>query len=339
MTCLTPVKGFRSDPFRRKSNSPFTKYVGYAMYRDGKPISMSTRCHHCEGCRFDASREMAVRIQHEASMYDNGLNCAFVTLTYKDEFVPPLGALDYFGDWESFFKRIREDLRLKGIFIRYYMIGEYGDLNLRPHYHFIVFGFNFPDKYEFIGQDGKRYFRSSYLESFWTVPRGKPMAGESLGYSTVGDVTFASAAYVARYCMKKVIGNSFIDLSDYYDSDGVCIPKRLLRFHPETGEPFAVPRERPLMSKKPGIGKAWFDQFAIHDLYVKDFIHGKDGSIIRAPGYYDRLLKRCDEKLFDSIKRKRQDYHRKHVASLTQYDLDARRALLLSKLSKSQRSL
>lgn len=55
----------------------------------------------------------------------------------------------------------------------------------------ILFNHDFDDKVLWSVRQGVRLYRSSLLEKLWPY-----------GYSTIGDVTFESAAYVARYIVK-----------------------------------------------------------------------------------------------------------------------------------------
>lgn len=115
-------------------------------------------------------------------------NC-FVTLTLRD--APE--SLDH-SLWQRFAKRARRKL---GRF-RFYMAGEYGELTGRPHFHALLFGVDFHDK-EYLGKSpgGSKLYTSDTLSELW-----------GLGHTSVGDVTFESAAYVARYVMKKITGDA-----------------------------------------------------------------------------------------------------------------------------------
>jgi len=186
---------------------------------------------------------------HEASMHDE--NC-FITLTYKDD---PFD-LNY-RDFQLFMKRLRKIA--PGV--RFYMCGEYGEEFSRPHFHACLFGYNFPDRVRF----GRSLFRSAILERLWPH-----------GFSSIGAVTFESAAYVARYILKKVTG----DLSDEH-----------YRFViPDTGEVIVRTPEFCHMSLKPGIGTGWLNKY-LSDIYP-------DGDMVvrgvktRPPRYYDKVYKR-----------------------------------------------
>ena len=97
-------------------------------------------CGQCVGCRLERSRQWAMRCLHEAKMHDR--NC-FVTLTYNNDNVPADRSLNY-RDFQLFMKRLR--FHFRGVPIRFYMCGEYGEDFGRPHFHACLFGLDFPDK-------------------------------------------------------------------------------------------------------------------------------------------------------------------------------------------------
>jgi len=222
-------------------------------------------CSRCEGCRLDRSRKWAIRCMHEAQMHKE--NC-FITLTYDDDRlpdrpagVPPANISLYYRDFQLFLKKLRK--RFPKHNVRFYMAGEYGDLNGRPHFHACIFGFDFPDRDFFKkSPSGSIIYRSKILESLWTH-----------GFSSVGNFDFKSAAYVARYCMKKVVG----DLADsHYET-----------IDPITGEVYFRDPEFNKMSLKPGIGATWFAKFS-SDVFPHDhvIVNSKPNSV---PRYYDKL--------------------------------------------------
>lgn len=141
-------------------------------------------CGHCLGCSLDKSKDWAVRCVLESS--DHEANC-FLTLTYDEAHCP--NKLDK-KEVSSFLKRLRA--RHPGLELKFFSCGEYGSLNGRPHYHLILFGYDFPDKELFCHDGVSHIFRSKELESLWTF-----------GISSIGDVTLESCAYVARYSLKK----------------------------------------------------------------------------------------------------------------------------------------
>lgn len=369
MTCFSPIQGFDTAILTKNGKRGFTQNKDLAHRVKGVLQRRTTSCRKCEGCRYDYTREWAVKIMHEAQCNFDGvsLNSSFITLTYNDDFIPPYGSLDYFGDWTThggnwtdFLKRFRK--AISPIQIRFFMIGEYGDINLRPHYHAIIFGYDFPDKYPFCDRNGNVIYRSPLLESLWTVPRGKPLAGQSLGYSSIGEVSFASAAYVAGYSQKKLIGMEYDGFEEAFTDEGEVLlrplpHKRYVRPCPIHGS-VVVARERALMSRRNGgIGKEWFDRFALTDMYskqvihppsnldiaplvlYKDSVHTNNGFIVRPPKYYDRLLEKVNPELLDNIKKSRQDHMAANAADFTPDILRQRRECLIARLSRSKRSI
>lgn len=144
-------------------------------------------CGQCIGCRLERSRQWAIRISQEASLYDN--NC-FITLTYTDQYCPISLDLRHF---QLFMKRLRKKY---GFGIRFFHCGEYGDLNGRPHYHAALLNFDFPDKKLYYTNNGFNYYLSESLSELWPY-----------GIHLISDLTYDSAGYIARYVLKKLTGD------------------------------------------------------------------------------------------------------------------------------------
>ncbi len=244
MPCFRPLRGFRA---------PGGSFVFGRIKSIGLP--MSVPCGRCVGCKLERSRQWAVRCMHEASLH---ADTSFVTLTYDDEHVPRFGSL-LMDDWQKFFKRLRKRVGK----IRFFGCGEYGEQFGRPHYHACIFGYDFPDRVLWTTRGGHDVFRSELLESVWTF-----------GQSEIGSLTFDSAAYVARYCVKKITGHL---ARAHYE----CID-------PETGEMGSRLPEFATMSRRPGIGAGWFDLFS-DDVYPSDEVI-VNGVAAKPPRFYDRLL-------------------------------------------------
>ena len=103
---------------------------------------------------------------------------SFVTLTFSDEHLPEGGhvvkeLLDTFID--SLRARLRRNF---GIQVRYFGCGEYGTQFGRPHYHLLLFGYDFPDKLKFRKHCGVWYYISEMLQKLWPY-----------GFSLIGDLT------------------------------------------------------------------------------------------------------------------------------------------------------
>lgn len=243
-----------------------------------------------------------MRCQHEASLYDDN---AFITLTYDDDNLPDDRSLRV-RDFQLFMKRLRKEY---GAGIRFYHCGEYGETYGRPHYHACLFNHDFPDKYPwFQSKSGEMVYRSESLEELW------PM-----GICSTGGVTFKSAAYCARYIMKKVTG----DMADDHYLD------------PETG--VIRKPEYTTMSRRPGIGKAWFEQFK-SDVYPHDFVVMNDQKV-RPPKYYDGLYELDHKQSFRKIKARRKANSAQHADNNTPERLKVREKVQDARLSKLHRSL
>lgn len=224
-------------------------------------------CGRCVGCRLDRSRKWAIRCMHESRMHRD--NC-FITLTFAPftwiDTRRDSGADLIYAEFQKFMKRLRK--HFKGSKIRFYMAGEYGEEFGRPHFHACLFGVDFPDRVFFTrSPSGEPIYRSAILEKLWPY-----------GYSSVGNFDFKTAAYVARYVMKKITGDA---ADDHYET-----------LDPTTGEVFWREPEFNRMSLKPGIGATWFQKYK-SDVYPHDhvIVNGKPVSV---PRYYDKLYERDD---------------------------------------------
>lgn len=146
-------------------------------------------CGKCVGCRLDRARVWAVRCMLERKLHDAA---CFVTLTYNDAHLPPLGSLQP-DDLARFWKRLRKAVGK----VRYFAAGEYGTHTARPHYHAIIFGWSPPDLERISrNHEGSYLYTSAQLTDIWTY-----------GATVVGECTAASAAYVARYCSKAMMND------------------------------------------------------------------------------------------------------------------------------------
>lgn len=225
MACFRPIRGYRARSVNSATGRRPVVFTRKAGYED---LAVDVPCGQCIGCRLERSRQWAMRCSHEASLHED--NC-FITLTYDPEHYPRDGSLSK-PALQKFFKRLR---KRRGKF-RYYACGEYGNESFRAHYHAILFGLDFPDKVLYTTTQGNELFISPELASIW-----------QFGFSTIGNVSFESCAYVVRYCMKKVTGE---EAEAHYRS-----------VDPETGEIYAIEPEFALMSRRPGIGRDWFLKF------------------------------------------------------------------------------
>ncbi len=213
-----------------------------------------------------------MRCVHEASLYES--NC-FLTLTYSDQFLPRGGTLVK-KHFQDFMKRLRR--RFPEATIRYFHCGEYGERLRRPHYHACLFNFDFVDRTFLKDSNGSRLYTSRVLDDVW-----------GLGFCTIGDVTFESAAYVARYIMKKVTGDR---AAEHYSS--------VDQF---TGELSFLLPEYTTMSRRPGIAREWYEQFS-------EEVHENDSVVIRGremkpPRFYDSIFEIDDPVEYERLKEER----------------------------------
>lgn len=259
MTCYSPLVGWKN-PAGGWSTKEREAVNG---------VPMTVPCGRCIGCRLDRSRDWATRLHHEASLHPHN---SFLTLTFSDDQLPNSFSVST-EDTQKFMKRLRKKVGK----VRYFACGEYGAApNYRPHYHLLVFGYDFPDKYLWRkSPTGHLLYRSEMLEKLWPF-----------GHSEIGSVTYESAGYVARYLTKKI--------------SGPIAQEHYSRVHPMTGEVVQVKPEFICMSTKPGIGAHWYEQFA-GDAFPSDFliINGKK---VPVPRYY---CKKLGEEALAEIKDKR----------------------------------
>ena len=236
-------------------------------------------CGRCLGCRLETSRRWAVRLMHENKMHKQS---CFLTLTYDNEHLPVVGTLVP-RHLQLFHKRLHNRLLdQRGNGIRYYGAGEYGDLNKRPHYHSLIFGFDPPDKVFYSRNErDEPIYTSKLVNEIWC-----DVDGSSFGDCKVGAVTFDSAAYVARYCTKKVNGaKRAAGHYEVYDADGL-IHERV----PEFAH----------MSRRPGIGATYYEKYG-HEIRAHDnvIVNGSPAPSVR---YYDLLGERIDAERMKKLK-------------------------------------
>lgn len=296
MTCYFPIEAFRLHGETKLS---------FSWPKGGNYLErLKVPCGQCIGCRLERSRQWAIRCVHEASLWEK--NC-FVTLTYSPENLPNPPSLDV-RDWQLFAKRLRKRC---GAGIRFFHCGEYGENFGRPHYHACLFNFSPPDLKLFKVVNGFNLYTSALLEDIW-----------GLGFVTVGDVTFESAAYVARYIMKKVTGDLADDHYKRFDENGVV--------H------FLKP-EYTTMSRRPGIAQGWFSKFKT-DVFPSDEVVLR-GKQMRPPRYYDELYKREFPVDFEAVQHERYLNSKNYIDNNSEERLMVRHEVQLARLRKLPRNL
>jgi len=264
MPCYKPLKGW----YAKKRNPTGKRSIVFKRTEGHYDRPITIPCGQCVGCRLERSRQWAIRCVHEASLYEN--NC-FITLTYNEENLNDKSTLVK-ADFQKFMKRLRKKY---GNNIRFFHCGEYGEKNQRPHYHACLFNFDFQDKELWSIRDNVKLYRSQTLQELWPF-----------GFSTIGEVTFESAAYVARYIMKKINGDK-------------------AKEHYQGKQP-----EYTTMSRRPGIGKEWLNKYS-SDVYPNDKIVVRNDLICKPPKYYDQQFELDYPEIISKLK-----YIRKETARL-----------------------
>ncbi|AXH75312.1 MAG: replication initiator protein [Microviridae sp.] len=268
MACYHPISGYKSRTLTKngKRKLTFSTKDGYV------DLPLTVPCGQCIGCRIDRSRAWAMRLMHEAQSWEQ--KC-FITLTYDDENLP-YGKTLVKSHFQNFMKRLRKK---HGGAIKYFHCGEYGTLDNRPHYHAILYGVDFPDRtLHSENHNGNTLWKSETLSQLW----GK-------GFCLIGNVSYQSAAYTARYILKKVTGER---ASDHYQS-----------VDPETGEIISRTPEYITASNRPGIASDWIEKYHA-DAFPSDFlvVAGKKHPV---PRFYLKRLERDNKAMHDAIKIRR----------------------------------
>lgn len=253
-------------------------------------------CGKCDSCRIDHSRDWATRVFHEMQIARIG---CFITLTisnkhmvksgfHRKEIVKGEEKLVYYPPYsvykrslQLFLKRLRKAIAVSDgnkkhyQKFRYLGCGEYGEHYLRPHYHMVIMGYDFPDKkYWQTSSSGMEIYRSALLEGCWPY-----------GYSSIGEANWQTAAYIARYTLKKRRD-----------------PQAYQRVDKETGEWTELNPEFLIMSK--GIGQDWWKKYRVDT--DKDYLIVDRDKTVRVPRYYDKLREKLDPESLADIKSARE---------------------------------
>lgn len=302
MACYSPLHGFKGELSSKDGTRPILWKAPAGTER------LTVPCGKCIGCRLTYAKGWAIRCMHERQMHEDS---CFVTLTFDEDHVPADGNVDV-RCVQLFMKRLRKECG----HVRYFFAGEYGGKFGRPHYHGLLFGFDFSDKLLKAQRLGNFVYESALLSKLWPF-----------GFHSIGDVTFKSASYVARYCTKKA--TEVATSETYRDVDA--------------GEHFLVDKrsgllkraEFTVMSRRPGIGATWFDSFK-SDVFPSDEVI-YNGQSLRPPRFYDYLLDRVDPDLLESMKLVRAQ--RVDFVDNTQERLDVKQKVALANLKHFKRSL
>lgn len=153
--------------------------------------------------------------------------------------------------------------------IRYFHCGEYGEKFQRPHHHAILFNLTFSDITPWQTESGNQLYRSKTLEKLWKH-----------GNSTIGAVNYNTAAYVARYALKKITGKM---APDHYMGR---LPEYIT------------------MSRRPGIAREWYEKYKNTDVFPRDYIV-LNGVKSKIPKYYNKCYELTDPDKYGTIRESR----------------------------------
>lgn len=281
MSCNKPLIAFQNI----EKNERGKRSISFSP--NGNSVPTALPCGQCMGCRLDKARSWAIRLHLEGLQHEES---CFITLTYSEENIPYGNSLVP-EDLSRFIKRLRKhcgDSR-----IRYYGVGEYGGSTERPHYHAIVYGYNFPDRKRFIDRGHYTIDNSAILARIWPF-----------GHATVQNNSIECAAYVSKYAIKKITGEK---ASSWYE-----------KIDSETGEVYSRVPEFSRMSRRPGIGHKWLLKY-YKDLYPKGYITDGKGVKIPPPEYFNKMYEKWYpeemEKFRDS---KREENFRRYMEANTE---------------------
>lgn len=318
MSCFHPLDAWIHPTQKSVNGGKLLLFQYSPRYSTSVVPDLKVPCGRCTGCRLAVSAEWASRATHEASLYWH--NC-WLTLTMSDDYLatrPNPYSLQKGPKSEMtlFLKRLRKKF---GSGIRFLYCGEYGETCFfcnkserfcscgnyyawrgRPHYHVCLFNHDFDDKHFFKSINGCNHWNSDSLDALWT----DPVTGLNMGHATISDLTPDSAAYTARYSLKKITG----DMAKSEDlTTGLLHYQRLA----PTGEIIDLVPEFINMSRGSkklgtgGIGKGWLDKFS-KEVLDNDGVFFKELTI-KPPRYYDKKLSVTHPEYFEENKEKRLD--------------------------------
>lgn len=305
------------------------------------------KCGRCLGCRRAVQRDWSLRNYHEALQYtenwqdaETGVSTALpescvITLTYDEDHLPEDAALNH-KDFQDFFKRVRIAHVRKWARdkrpgtprpLRFFMCGEYG-IKGRPHYHAIVYGSTFGERYLEHSRDGQINAMSYDLDHLWSQPvTGDDPRGprSKIGRASVDDFSYVGAAYVAGYVMKKA-GEEHLGpwIEVLNEKTGEIVPK-------------ALKPEYRSSSVKPGIGNE-FARKNLHRIYEDDECRIGEYSF-KPPKYYDKVLEELRPDLLKVVKERRLDWMRESYDEWTPERCSAAEQIAISRLDSREQHL
>lgn len=302
MACYHPLKAIRKRGEKQykvmcsvqSEHADWNSFIDYTTGEFYEQIQIP--CGKCIGCRLEYSRQWANRCVLESLSYPQEQNW-FLTLTIDDDHIGKYITSQGFAsvhtdDITVFMKALRGRWATQHNVtdgIRFFGCSEYGDESARPHYHILVFGCPMFDLVHYKNNyQGDELFISRELDGVWKK-----------GFVTVAEFNWNTAAYTARYVMKKAKGVC----QDYYDRLDI--------------EP-----EKTRMSRMPGIGLNYFNSHYL-EVYDLDEIvlpsNGDQARVIKPPKYFDRKFETIDPLALARLK-----VDRARIAELRQQAIEQR---------------
>lgn len=205
-------------------------------------------------------------------------------------------------------KNLRRPLPPKSV--RFFHCGEYGEKFARPHYHALLFGLDFPDKELWKIENGFPLYRSEKLEKIWDY-----------GIVGIGQLTFETAAYTARYCMKKINGKKAKEIN----------PKTGLKHYElvdEHGQIHPLEPEYTTMSLKPGIGADYYERYK-DEIYPDNFII-INGKKCTPPRYYEKRFELDQPEEYQELKSLKRKLQKKNEWNNTPARLHVRETVKIA---------
>jgi hypothetical protein len=164
-----------------------------------------------------------------------------------------------------------------------------------------LFNHTFGDLEPYQSDGGVTNYTSAALEKIW-----------GYGFVDVGELTFASASYVAGYVLKKVKGPVSADHYQTIDLDGV------VTFI--TPEFVGMSRGNAASKgKRCGIGASWYEKYS-SDVFPSGEVPVPGMGVMHGvPRYYDEILRVENPKMYEEMKETRKAFLREHADEYT-YD-------------------
>lgn len=354
----------------KEVQSNFVSYSAFREYFDSYMEYYIIPCRKCDECKMQHATDWAIRCAHEFHTQKKGV---FITLTIDDNMVSEFTTAKYMKSYCTkcvkgnryirypinytlckglvldFLKRLRDNLRKKyNVNIRYFGCGEYGTNDERPHYHVLIFGYDFPDSVPVdISKKGFPIYHSEELQNYWRF-----------GLTTVQELNTRSCFYTAKYCLKKLTFSSNEDFIENYHgrepeflfmSKGSCNALRcpyiddIITSHRDITSLRSMKNSlcKNCKYKRGGIGFDFFHKY-YKELVQIGYIQ-LDGVKYKFPKYYMDLLKLTDDNLYYIMKLKQlnsiDELDIKHFDRLDIDRLNVKKKIIKNRIKKSQNRL